>query len=110
MDLPSRTKPLPSSEKGVVCTLVPGRQDSWMRAEAECDKPKPWRTSLIKEPPVVIASCAVGVPLEAVAVSIEGPCREQLAGCVGLVRSTPAGTTIGSSTSGQLRGRWPCPG
>ena len=83
-----------------------------MRAEAECDKPKPWRASLIKEPPVVIASCVVGTPLEAVAVSIEGPCREQLAGGGGggLVRSTPAGTTIGSSTSGQLRGRWPCPG
>ena len=81
-----------------------------MRAGAECDKPKPWRASLIKEPPVVIASCVVGVPLEAVSVSIEGPCREQLAGGVGLVMSTPAGTTIGSYTSGQLRVRWPCPG
>ena len=81
-----------------------------MRAEAECDKPKPWRASLIKEPPVVIASCVVGVPLEAVSVSIEGPCREQLAGGVGLVMSTPGGTTIGSSTSGQLRVPWPCPG
>ena len=44
-----------------------------MRAEADCDKPKPWRASLIKEPPVVTASCVVGVPLEAVAVNIEGP-------------------------------------
>ena len=34
-----------------------------MRAEADCDKPKPWRAFLIKEPPVVTASCVVGVPL-----------------------------------------------
>ena len=69
-----------------------------MRAEADCDKPKPWRASLIKEPPVVTASCVMGVPCEAVVVNIEGPCREQLPRGVGLVMSTPAGTTIGSST------------
>ena len=88
---------------------APVCQDSWMRAEADCDKPKPWRASRIKEP-AVTASCVVGVPLEAVAVNIEGPCREQLPRGVGLVMSTPAGTTIRSSTPGQLRGRWPCPG
>ena len=81
-----------------------------MRAEADCDKPKPWRASRIKEPPAVTASCVAGVPLEAVAVNIEGPCREQLPRGVGLVMSTSAGTTIGSSTLGQLRVWWPCPG
>ena len=51
-----------------------------MRAEADCDKPKPCSAFLIKEPPVVTASCVVGVPLEDVSVNIEGTCREQLPG------------------------------
>ena len=59
---------------------MPGRHDSWMRVEADCDKPKPWRVFLIKELPVVTVSCVVGVPLEVVVVSIVGPCREKLPG------------------------------
>ena len=66
-----------------------------MRAEADGDKPKPW--FLIKEPPVVMASCVVGTPHEAISVNIEGLCREQLPRGVGVVLSTPAGTVIGLS-------------
>ena len=82
------------------CTLVPGHHDSWMRIEADCDKPKPWRVFLIKELPVVTVSCGVGAPPEAVVVNIVGPCVEKLPGGVGLVMSTSAGTMIGLSISG----------